>query len=45
MAARDIKTSKDNRKADTIYVFDSDATTKEWNPILQSNRIEWERYS
>ena len=29
MAARDIKTSKDNRKVDIIYIFNSDTITKE----------------
>ena len=29
MAARDIKTSRDNRKVDITYIFNSNATTKE----------------
>jgi hypothetical protein len=29
MAARDIKTSKNNKKVDVTYIFNSNATTKE----------------
>ena len=29
MAARDIKTGRDNRKANATYIFNSNATTKE----------------
>ena len=28
MAARDIKASRDNRKVDTTYIFNSNTTTK-----------------
>ena len=28
MAAKDIKTNKDNKKADTTYIFNSNTTTK-----------------
>ena len=29
MAAKDIKASRDNRKADITYIFNNNATTKE----------------